>query len=261
MATFIPFLNLPRLSTSNFTIYLCSTRVNLDSITLSIGKPSPYDDVIKLVELQIPPSPELPPEMLTTKNLPPHLLPILIKAFQTSKSSFLDIMNSVKPDLLIYDSFQPWAPKLASSIRKIPSVHFSTVCTTPVSFYHHTFSKGTNSPYPYEAIYLHDNEWINLTDLKSIQGSYEADDDEFMFGNFTLSTDIVLMNGSRVVEEKHRDYLSVLSGKRIMFTGPLIPNPDEEQSSEIVEWLNTQNKGSTVYISFGSECFLSDEQI
>ncbi|GFP81917.1 beta-d-glucosyl crocetin beta-1 6-glucosyltransferase [Phtheirospermum japonicum] len=253
-----PFLELAkRLPTRNFTIYLCSTRVNLDSIKSSIHNAS-----IKLVDLHVPSSPELPPEMHTTKNLPSNHIPTLIKAFQMSSHSFSEILNSVKPDLLIYDFFQPWAPKLASS-KNISSILFSTSGAAPLSFYHHMHTMGPDSLFPYQAIYPHAHEKGDLR-ARITQHIKDADEEEFAFGNFTLSTDIVLVKSSRGVEDKYIDYLSVLCKKRIVPTGPLVVHAnddDYEEHSEIMKWLSEKNKCSTVYISFGSEYFLSREQI
>ncbi|GFP81920.1 beta-d-glucosyl crocetin beta-1 6-glucosyltransferase [Phtheirospermum japonicum] len=266
-----PFLELAkRLSTRNFNIYLCSTPINLDSIKPSIEKD--YSS-IKLVELHVPstPSPELPPEMHTTKNLPSNLKPTLIKAFQMSSPNFSDILDSVKPDLLVYDMYQPWAPKLASS-KGIPSVYFSTSGATLFSFFHHMYTMGLSSPFPYEAIYLLDHEKINLNKYNVTPLIKDAGEG-FACGNFDLSTNIVLVNGSRQVEDKYIDYLSVLSKKRIVSTGPLIAHAnnnnydddydadDHYDDNEIMKWLSEKNKCSTVYISFGSEYFLSREQI
>ncbi|KAL8524940.1 hypothetical protein ACS0TY_014529 [Phlomoides rotata] len=148
-----PFLQLSKkLSKTNFTIYFCSTAINLDSNRSSVENELSDDDPwIKLVELQIPSSPDLPPHLHTTKNLPSNLIPALLQAFQKSSSSFSDILNSAKPDLLIYDIFQPWAPKMASS-KGVPSVYFSTSGATPFSYYHHVHTMGSASTFPYKAI-------------------------------------------------------------------------------------------------------------
>ncbi|PIN03967.1 UDP-glucuronosyl and UDP-glucosyl transferase [Handroanthus impetiginosus] len=225
-------------------------------------KDSSYDDVfIKLVELHVPSLVELPPHFHTTKNLPSDLLPTLLKAFQMSSSSFSDILSSINPDLLIYDMFQPWAPKIASS-KGIPSVYFATSGAAPFSFYHHVYTMGDGSTFPYPAIYLLDHERINFRD-RLIPYLKDADDD-FAFGNLTKSCEIVLMKSCREVEEKYIDYLSVLCKKRVVTTGPLIVDSndyDHEEFSKIMKWLSGKSRHSTVYISFGSEYFLSKEQI
>ncbi|KAK4425800.1 UDP-glucosyltransferase 29 [Sesamum alatum] len=257
-----PFLELAkRLSKTNFSIYLCSTAVNLDSIRADIQKDASEDPFIKLVELHIPPSSGLPPELHTTRNLPSNLVPALLRAFQMSSFSFSDIMDSVDPDLLIYDFFQPWAPKIASS-KGIPCVYFSCVSVAPFAFYHHVYTEGTASTFPYQAIYLLDHENVNLR--ARIEANIKDAENEFAFGNFKLSTDIVLMKSSRCFEGKYMDYLSSWCKKRILPTGPLIADAsdcDDEKLSEIMRWLDEKQERSTVYISFGSECFLSKDQI
>ncbi|KAL8512757.1 hypothetical protein ACS0TY_019040 [Phlomoides rotata] len=134
-----PFLELAKiLSRKNFHIYLCSTPINLDSIKNNLQTDSSdHDFCIELVEHHLPSLPELPPHYHTTKNLPPHLLLNLINAFHNSSPNFSEIITNLKPDLLIYDGFQPWSAKTASS-QGIPSVHFSTSSSTAISFFHHT---------------------------------------------------------------------------------------------------------------------------
>ncbi|KAK6161784.1 hypothetical protein DH2020_005165 [Rehmannia glutinosa] len=236
-------------------MYLSSTPLNLDSIRKDLSDES----ILKLVELHVPTTPELPPEMHTTKNLPPNLISALVKAFQMSSSSFSEILNSIKPDLLIYDFFQPWAPKIASS-KGVPSVFFSISGATSLCYYHHMYTMGTGSPFPSQDIYLLDHE---IFDISIAYTLIKDADQDFVFGNLSLSTDIVLGTSCRVVEEKYMDYLSVLSKKRVVATGPLLGDASDEHEgdSEIMNWLSGKNQCSTIYISFGSECFLSKEQI
>ncbi|KAG6435473.1 hypothetical protein SASPL_100347 [Salvia splendens] len=253
-----PFLELAkRLSTTHyFTMYLCSTTINLDSIKSS--RPKMLLSV-KLVELHMPSPPQLPPHLHTTKNLPSHLMTTLIKTFQESSSSFSDIVDSLKPDLVIFDVLQPFAPKVASS-KGIPSVYFSTSGATPASYLHHLYTVGSGATFPFPAISLPDDE---LPRRLSLLAQYMKDaDDDFAYGALTRSTDIVLSKSSRHVEQKYADYLSALSKKQIVCTGPLIAaDVDRHEDIEIMKWLNGKTLDSTIYISFGSECFLSKKQI
>ncbi|EYU45578.1 hypothetical protein MIMGU_mgv1a007199mg [Erythranthe guttata] len=214
-----PFLELAKkLSKSNFHIYFCSTPVNLDSVTKHLS-----NDVvsnIELVELHLPSLPQLPPQYHTTKNTPPHLMPTLMHAFQMSSSSFSDIIGDLKPDLLIYDGFQPWSAKSASSIG-IPSVNFATSSCTTISFFHHLHTHKTYGDFPFPSIFLRDFEKRNLI---SRGESIEVQDKEegFAFGIFELSCDIVLVKSCcREIEGKYMDYFSTLCNKKIVPVGPL----------------------------------------
>ncbi|KAL1543117.1 beta-D-glucosyl crocetin beta-1,6-glucosyltransferase [Salvia divinorum] len=256
-----PYLELAkRLSTTHhFTMYLCSTTVNLDSIKSSISSEDDAAASVKLVELHMPSPPQLPPHLHTTRNLPSHLIPTLMKTFQESSSSFSDIMDSLKPDLVIFDVYQPWAPKIASS-KGVPCVHFSTPGATVLSLLHHLYTLGSSAAFPFPAISLPDEDVPRQVALLA-QNLKDADDD-FVFGAMTRSTDIVLSKSSRHVEQKYADYLSALSKKEIVCTGPLIAaDANKHDDFEIMKWLNGKNLDSTLYISFGSECFLSKKQI
>ncbi|XP_047977299.1 UDP-glucosyltransferase 29-like isoform X2 [Salvia hispanica] len=233
-----PYLELAkRLSaTHHFTMYLCSTTVNLDSIKSSISSEDDAAASVKLIELHMPSPPQLPPHLHTTSNLPSHLLLTLMKTFQESSSSFSDILDSLKPDLVIFDVYQPWAPKITSS------------------------KVGSGATFPFPAISLPDDDLTRRLALLA-QNLRDADDD-FAYGAMARSTGIVLSKSSRHVEQKYADYLSALSKKKIVCTGPLIAaDANEHDDFEIMKWLNGKNLDSTIYISFGSECFLSKKQI
>ncbi|KAI3448272.1 hypothetical protein Pfo_004937 [Paulownia fortunei] len=241
-----PFLELAKsLSKRNFHIYFCSTSINLDSIKKDL---SDNDDVsIELVELHLS-LPELPPHYHTTKNIPPHLMPTLMQAFQMSISSFSDIISNLKPDLLIYDGFQPWSAKLASS-QGIPSVLFAISGSMAFSFYHHLHTHKACDTFLYPAICLREYEKRD----QSASIIVKTMDDGFAFGTFQLSCDI----------GKYMDYLSTLCQKKIVPTGPLVTDADNEEiaDSEIMHWVSQKSQSSSLYISFGSENYLSKEQI
>lgn len=61
------------------------------------------------------------------------------------------------------------------------------------------------------------------------------------------------------------DYLSLLCKKNIVCVGPLITpaatTSDDDQDSDIIEWLSKKDRLSTVFISLGSENYLSKNQM
>ncbi|KAG6396312.1 hypothetical protein SASPL_142460 [Salvia splendens] len=255
-----PFLELAKgLAKKHLRVYFCSTAINLDSVKNSLNND---DDIpIELVELPLPSIPDLPPHYHTTKNIPPHLMPTLFKAFQMSAPAFSDIIANLKPDLLIFDVMQPWAAKAAAS-QGVPPVYFATSGATTFALAHHSYTHKNWDCFPHQAISLRDYEKKRMGDAgKTIQ---IADAGEgFVFGVFDLSNDIVLMKTCRALEGKYVDYLSTNCGRKIVTTGPLITFADNQETggSEIMEWLGEREDGSTLYISFGSENYLSREQM
>ncbi|KAK4388477.1 UDP-glucosyltransferase 29 [Sesamum angolense] len=168
-----PYLELSKrlLIRKNFYIYLCSTPINFTSINTFIRNNN-LSESIGVVQLHLPPSHELPPHYHTTKNLPSDLVFTLLEAFQTAKSSFSDIITTLKPDLVIFDIFQPWAARLASS-QGIPAVHFAPLGAATRSYsYHHYVRRHPDGDFPFQELrFGDDNEKKSLDDVNK-------DDDE-----------------------------------------------------------------------------------
>ncbi|KAL1539093.1 beta-D-glucosyl crocetin beta-1,6-glucosyltransferase [Salvia divinorum] len=259
-----PFLELAKgLSNKHFHVYFCSTPINLDSVknSLNNNKNDNYHIPIELVELPLPSLPDLPPHYHTTKNIPPHLMPTLMKAFQMSAPAFSNILADLKPGLLIYDVFQPWAAKAAAS-QGVPPVYFSASGATPYALAHHIYTHKNWDSFPHQAIRLKDYEKRELGAADKILQIRDAGE-SFVYGVFDLSNDVVLMKTCRALEGKYVDYLSTSYGRKIVTTGPLITFADNQETggSEIMEWLSEREEESTLYISFGSENYLPKEQM
>ncbi|KAH6776980.1 hypothetical protein C2S51_008292 [Perilla frutescens var. frutescens] len=261
-----PFLELAKgLAKKQFHIYFCSTAINLESVKQSYFFTNDETISIELVELHLPSLPELPPHYHTTKNIPPHLMPTLLKAFQMSRSSFSDIITTLKPDLLIYDMMQPWSAKTAASLG-IPAVYFATTGSTTFSFSHHFYTHNSWDTFPHKAIWLKEYE---KREMRAASETIKVEDqgEGFVYGVFQLSHDLVLIKSCRGVEGKYIDYLSTLCERKIVPTGPLITFNAYNQESHVddseimMKWLSEKREFSTLYISFGSENYLSTERI
>lgn len=258
-----PFLELAKkLSARNFHIYFCSTPVILNSIKPQLTEPENSLSV-ELVELNLPPSPDLPPHYHTTRGLPSHLIPLLIKSFQAAAPIFADILRNLNPDLIIYDGFQPWAAAAASSLN-IPAVFFSTSGAAVTSLVLH-IAKTPGVSYPFPEIRLQDFWGPKLED-----NTVHAMDENEKLGlegvieNFKRSCDIILVKTFREIEAKYIDYLSVLSERKVVPTGPLSEVAGDEAGGrpEIFEWLNkNDNRRPVLFVAFGSECFLDKQEI
>ncbi|KAL2554599.1 UDP-glycosyltransferase 91B1 [Forsythia ovata] len=251
-----PFLELAkRLANRNFFIYVCSSPINLDSIRTKLSEKESIS--IKLVELHIPASPELPPHYHTTNGLPHHLMPALKKALDTARYSFSTTLKTLKPDLVLYDYLPPWAPEEAM-LQNIPAVLFFTTCAAACSYILHEILKpGTEFPFPLP--FYRDIEY------KRHSGMYSNDtnDSDRVMNCVQRSSDIILIKTCRELEGKYIDYCSVLSQKKFVPVGPLVQAPVStgDDHSEIIEWLDGKTPNSTVFASFGSEYFLSEGDI
>ena len=253
-----PFLQLAKkLSKRNFSIYFCSTPVNLDPIKGKLSES--YSLSIQLVKLHLPSLPELPPQYHTTNGLPPHLMPTLKMAFDMASPNFSNILKTLHPDLLIYDFLQPWAPAAASSLN-IPAVQFLSTGATLQSFLAHRHRKP-GIEFPFQEIHLPDYEIGRLNRFLEPSAGRISDRDR---ANQCLerSSKFSLIKTFREIEAKYLDYVSDLTKKKMVTVGPLLQDPeDEDEATDIVEWLNKKCEASAVFVSFGSEYFVSKEEM
>ncbi|KAG8372981.1 hypothetical protein BUALT_Bualt12G0123500 [Buddleja alternifolia] len=180
-----------------------------------------------------------------------------------SKSSFSEIISNLNPDLVIYDIFQLWAAKIASS-KGIPAVHFAAFGAATVSFIHHHYGCcDETNPFPELSLTACEKKSYDaFIEFRAINVT-DNEKDGFM-ANCKLSSDIVMLKTSRGFEGKYIDYYSDVCNKKLLTVGPLVSDAsdkNDEENSEILQWLSKKNRYSTVYISFGSEHFLSNDEI
>lgn len=255
-----PYLGLAKnLSHRGFLIHLCSTPVILSSVKNMI--PERYSASIRPVELHLPHLPELPPHYHTTNGLPPHLQSTLRRALRMSKLSFSEIMRALKPDLLILDFLQVWAEGVAHDLR-IPTIRFYNVCAATSSYINFTtisFCSGSEDAYPFPAIRLDGHiESVFRTTVEHIMMN-ERDPEESI-----SKPEMVLISSSMEMEPEYIQYYSKIIGCKVVPTGLLAQDQAQESpenTEEILDWLEKKEEGSVVYISFGSEYFLSKEEI
>ncbi|XP_019199080.1 PREDICTED: beta-D-glucosyl crocetin beta-1,6-glucosyltransferase-like [Ipomoea nil] len=261
----VPFLELGNeLHDRNFDIYLCSTPVVISSAKSSS---SFHSDKIHTVEINLRPTGDYPelldPSRHTTKDLPRHLIFPLCKAFRMASPSFCDILDEIKPDLLIYDVFQPWAAEAAAT-RNIPAVYYCISGAASMAVGHHFLHKRSTDGFPFPAICMKPQEFKNLR--KSAENIDPVDRTAIPKAS-VISTKICLINTSREIEGKYIDYLSEELGKTAVPIGSLIRvqekkgGEEDEEDVEIMKWLDGKQKHSTLYLSFGSEYYLTREEI
>ncbi|KAI8029317.1 Beta-D-glucosyl crocetin beta-1,6-glucosyltransferase [Camellia lanceoleosa] len=236
-----PFLELAKkLTHKNFHIYFCSTPVNLISIKKRIT--DKYSLSIELVEIHLPSLPELPPHYHTTNGLPIHLNSILKTAFEMASTSFSTILNTLSPDLVIYDVSPSWAQSTALSFN-IPAVQLMITGATVVSFGQHMIKHCGSVEFPFPAIKLqgfHETQFRHF--VETVVKEYN--DKQVASVNDQLSCNFMLYNTFRELEGKYIDYLPVIGEKKVVPVGPLVQgiDDDENEHSEIIQWLD--NKGA-----------------
>lgn len=255
-----PFLELAkRLADRNFLIHICSTPVNLSSIKNKI--PQNYSRSIRLVELHLPSSPELPPHYHTTNGLPLNLHTALRNALRVAKPDFSDLIKSIKPDLLMHDIIIPWAGAVAYKHR-IPSAAFFTSGATMLSYFAHLgIRPGVEFPFPEVRLTEFELSMARKTS-DSAQDEYKETDPDDVVPE--REDRFMVINSSREIEGKYIDYASQLIHSEIIPVGTQVQSSRTEggvNDAEIMDWLGKKDEYSSVFVSFGSEYFLEKETI
>ncbi|KAG6397866.1 hypothetical protein SASPL_139316 [Salvia splendens] len=245
-----PYLELAkRLSRHNLSVHLCSTAANFKSIEHSLGAASS----IRLVPLHLPET-YLDAKFHTTNGLPPDLMPFLKRTLDLAAPELRRVFNELQPDLLVYDFLQPWAPLVAKE-RGVPAVEFITSTATMMAYLFHFFSYP-EAAFPFPEIYYRDYELPHRERLLAVAEEVRVD----AFAGVHRSNDIVLIKGFREIESKYSDYLEELLGKKIVAVGALVQEA-VPISHELIQWLDNKGKNSTIFVSFGSEYFLTREDM
>ncbi|TMW86271.1 hypothetical protein EJD97_021648, partial [Solanum chilense] len=135
---------------------------------------------------------------------------------------------NLKPDLVIYDILQQWAERVANE-QNIPAVKLLTSGATVFSYFTISLNKS-GDVFPFPEIYLRKCEQVKM--------------------NETLKC-------AKEIEEPNDGDCQVIP------VGPPVQDliTNDADDMELIDWLGTKDENLTVYISFGSEYFLSNEDM
>jgi hypothetical protein len=265
-----PFLELARRLTTvasddvDVVVHLVSTPANLAPLARH------QTDRIRLVELHLPALPDLPPALHTTKRLPARLMPVLKRACDLAAPRFGKLLDDLRPDILLYDFIQPWAP-LEAAARGVPAVHFSTCSAAATAFFVHCLKNDSvPTAFPFETISLgsgdEDAKYTALLAIRCDGGTALVPERDRLPLSMERSSGFVAVKTCADIEHKYMDYLSQLIGKEIVPTGPLLADGGGSEhehggGERIMRWLDGEQPASVVLVSFGSEYFMSESQL
>ncbi|GJX32463.1 beta-D-glucosyl crocetin beta-1,6-glucosyltransferase-like protein [Tanacetum coccineum] len=113
-----------------------------------------------------------------------------------------------------------------------------------------------------EMLYYRAYEYWNVKEVLESEANGRKDKDRVIEG-VENSSSIDLAKSFKEIEGKYADYFTELTGKRVVPVGPLVVDVvhvDNEQNN-VIHWLDTKTTGSTVFVCFGSEYFLSEPDL
>ncbi|CAN1829085.1 UDP-glycosyltransferase 91A1 [Linum perenne] len=271
----LPFLNLAKLIARNgHKISFISTPRNIDRLPQI-----PNNLPISFVKLPLPQIESLPPTAEATSDLSIEQVAYLKKAYDLLQTPLADFLSSSRPDWILFDYVPFWLPNLARELS-IPTVYFSIFLASVMAYV---------SPPPGEADYrrtaadfAEPPRWMSFKSTVSYR-RFEAEKglpallgDELQIPEFRrfqetmTGCDLIAVRSCREMEFEYLNLLEEIQGKPVFPIG-VLPSDDggsgfgsgsnESDLNRIQKWLDKQERGSVVYVAFGSEAKLSQDEL
>ncbi|GLJ36107.1 hypothetical protein SUGI_0724340 [Cryptomeria japonica] len=272
---FIPFLSLAKLLTSQgLTVSFLTTTASAPKLqSQALGSS------IRIVPLSLPPIPGLPPGCESTDVLPHTEGKLLFISSHNLSQPFEDWLEQVmaetsqKPACIISDVFLPWTAQSASKFG-ILRVVFHTTGAMAASLLQFLFTNPVSEIISDRQIIEIRDLCINV-DLKRSELPQMLRSEMFFsphpvlpalqqgYGLGKESCAATLVNTFDELEAEYMKYLEESTGKPAWGVASPLHKPQQgiDNDSECIRWLDTQNENSVLYISFGSQGFLSEGQI
>ncbi|GLJ32477.1 hypothetical protein SUGI_0653380 [Cryptomeria japonica] len=260
-----PLINLSKALASHgdVKVWIVSTPENISRIRARL-----HDEPIHLLELALPSVDGLPPGVECTADIKPESVHLLHSAFDQLDKPFESLLRRLSPNFLVYDIVAPWAATVAAQLD-IPSFVFSIFNPAAFSYFVGHCKAAASSRY------------VKAEDLTQLPTDYPVPiiswrlfEARLGYNNFIAFADRVwaccqqscgiVIKSCFEEEDKYLKYLTHITGKPVISVGPLViagGATEDKSGNFVVEWLDKQRPSSVVFVAFGSESFLSAEQI
>ncbi|XP_027906472.1 putative UDP-rhamnose:rhamnosyltransferase 1 [Vigna unguiculata] len=215
--------------------------------------PKNLQPLVDLIELPLPRVEKLPENAEATMDIPHHLIPYLKLAFDGLQQPLAKFLERCKPHWIVYDFAPYWLPPICSQLG-ISCILFSILSATGMHCFTE-FSRGKTS----ESLRSIDiPEEYNETNQSGVS-------DVFRFLMTSDAAHVIASRSCMEIEGEPLKLFKSINTKPVIPVGLLPPSlqfsedSNDENWDTILNWLDKQEKGSVVYVAFGSEVRLSDE--
>ncbi|KAJ7961136.1 UDP-glycosyltransferase, partial [Quillaja saponaria] len=270
------------LAQKGHTITLISTPQNINRLPLI---PQHLKQLINLLRLPILPNNKanLPENAESTTDVPTNKLPYLKMAYDGLEESLAQFLKTSPPDWILYDFSADWLPLIANSLN-FPCAFFNvcpawTVCffNTPAARLGSTaVIRTTPEDYlgPPNWVPFQSNIGLGLHEVNKMFEGY-TDKEIGLTTGFDLdkaisNCDLFVVRSCTELESEWLNLLGEIYKKPVVPVGIIPPScqirvaDKEEEHPEwlrIKSWLDKQEQGSVIYIAFGAEIKISQEDL
>ncbi|XP_015890579.3 UDP-glycosyltransferase 91A1-like [Ziziphus jujuba] len=267
-----PFLELAKLiAQKGHLISFISTPRNIDRLP---KLPPNLSSQINFIRISLPRSENLPEEAQATIDLPREQVPYLKNAHDLLQDTMSQLLQSSKPDWVVYDFTAHWLSDIARNLG-IRSVFFSIFTASCLSFMGPTLTPDDrNKPEDYTVapywVPFPSNIAYRMFEVKVIYDGITGDDGAMStfrsFVEVLRGCDVVAVRTCSEFEPEWSNLLPDVHRKPVFPVGVLAPKPVVNGDSNhdwgwIKKWLDSQPQRSVVYIAFGTEAKLRQDEL
>ncbi|KAJ4911358.1 UDP-glycosyltransferase 79B9 [Raphanus sativus] len=216
-----------------------------------------FPDNIAFHPLTIPPVDGLPAGAETASDIPISLGKFLTAAMDLTRDQVEAAVRALRPDMIIFD-FAYWVPEMAKEYR-VTSMLYSVVSATAIA---HDLSPGSElgvppPGYPSSKVLFHPRDAHALLSLSMF---YDR-----LYHRITtglMNCDIISIRTCEEVEGKFCEYIGRQYQRKVLLTGPMLPEPDKSKPLEDQwsSWLAGFRQSSVVFCALGSQITLEKDQ-
>ncbi|RDX90494.1 Soyasaponin III rhamnosyltransferase, partial [Mucuna pruriens] len=236
--------------------------------------PKSLEPLMKLVRLPLPRVEHLPEGAESTMDVPITKNCFLQKAYEGLEDAVAELLKNSKPDWVLYDFAASWLPAIAKSLN-IACAHYNITPAWNICFFYPS-KDGRNTNLTHEPTWLPFRTTIRLRPYELMRALADLKDEEtgkmptFDLCKAFSNCDLFFVRSSRELEGEWLDYLAHAYNAPVVPVGLLPPSmqtrdvQEEDDNPDWVQinaWLDSQHPSSVVYIGFGSELKLTQQDL
>ncbi|KAL2319482.1 hypothetical protein Fmac_028451 [Flemingia macrophylla] len=217
--------------------------------------PEKLQTLVDLIELPLPRVEKLPQNAEATMDVPDHIVPYLKKAFDGLEEPLTMFLESSTPHWIICDFASYWLLPISSK-QGISCIFFSIFSAFGLSSGLDLLINQKTSESPDQKAMLDNHAVQNESGVSDV----------FRVRETLTGVEVIAARTCTEIEGESLRLLETITRKRVIPVGFLpsslhLISEDNKDAKwdRILNWLDKQEKGSVIYVAFGTEVTLSDE--
>ncbi|XP_074267737.1 UDP-glycosyltransferase 91C1-like [Silene latifolia] len=276
MGHLTPFLELSKsLAKNGLQVYFVTTPNNIARLP---KLPPNLTSSITLVSIPLPHLDGVPDQAESSMDVPSILQPLLKMRFDLLESPISAFLEEVQPDWILYDFTSYWIPTMAAKMG-VSCAYIALFNAASLSFIGPPSAllgnvRSSLDDYTVVPCWIPFESDIAYRPYEVVKFEHSVDariatSDTVRFGNSIAGCDFVGIRTSPEFEPIWINLLEKLYGKIVLPIGFLFPDCNNDDNEDLncdnwaffKEWLDRHEPGSVLYVAFGSESSLTQEEV